>query len=58
MGKVKVTISYLSGKVGHSRYGYCSKVETVVRFCEESELDEVVEQFRRRGEIVEVRIGR
>lgn len=56
--QVTVTISYLDGRVGHSRYGNTARVETVVRHCTDAELDEVVSQFRKRGEIVEVKITR
>lgn len=55
---VTVTIRYLDGRVGHSRYGNTARVETVVRHCTEEELDVVVAQFRKRGEIVEVKINR
>jgi hypothetical protein len=58
MGKCKVVISYLDGKLTKGRYGFSQRVETAIRFCEESELDEVVEEFRRRGEIQEVTISR
>jgi hypothetical protein len=58
MGKYKVVISYLDGRLTRSRYGLSQRVETVVRFCEESELDGVVEEFRRRGEIQEVKISK
>jgi hypothetical protein len=59
MGKCKVTIKYMDGKVSRGgRYGASQHVDTVVRFCEESELDDVVKQFRDRGEIIEVRINR
>jgi hypothetical protein len=58
MGKCKVVISYLDGRLTKSRYGFSQRVETAVRFCEESELDGVVEEFRRRGEIQEVKISR
>lgn len=55
---VKVTITYKSGRMAHSRYGYVQKVETAVRFVEEDDLDEVLEQFRSHHEVIEVRIGR
>lgn len=58
MAKVRVTIEYVSGKVVHSRYGYTQRVEQAVRFVEEEDLDEVVEQFRAHHDVVEVRIRR
>jgi hypothetical protein len=58
MDKVKATISYVSDRVVTSRYGATRQVETVVRWCEPQELDDVVEQFRAHHEIVEVHISR
>jgi len=58
MGKCKVVISYLDGRLTKGRYGFSQRVETAVRFCEESELDGVVEEFRRRSKIQEVKISR
>lgn len=57
-GKVKVVITYKSGKVGHSRYGYSERVETAVRFVAPEELDAVIDQFRARHEITDVKISR
>ena len=58
MNKVKVTVRYVSEKLGHSRYGYCRIMETAIRFCAEDDLDEVIEQFRNNHEVVEVKISR
>lgn len=55
--KVKVTIKYV-GRMGHSRYGYVQRVESVVRFADEDELDEVLDQFRAHHDVVEVIISR
>lgn len=40
MNAVKVTIRYLDSKVVHSRYGYTRRLETVVRFVPEDQLEE------------------
>jgi hypothetical protein len=58
MSKVKVTIKYVSGRLGRSRYGVVRRVEEAVRFTDEDGLDEVMEQFRSRHEVVEVTISR
>ena len=58
MNKVKVTVRYLSERLGHSRYGYSRLVETAVRFCTEDDLDEVIDQFRNNHEVIEVKIFR
>jgi len=54
----KVIISYISNKMGHSRYGYIQRVEIAVRYVNEDQLDDVVEQFRLNHEIIEVNISR
>lgn len=58
MGKVRVTISYLGTRMGHSRYGYTQRVETVVKFVEEDDLDEVLDQFRAHHEVTEITVRR
>lgn len=58
MNAVKVTIRYLDSKVVHSRYGYTRRLETVVRFVPEDQLDEVIEQFWSNHEVVEVKFTR
>lgn len=56
--RVKVTITYISSKLGHSRYGYVQRIESAVRFVDESELSMVVDQFRKYAEIIEVMVIR
>ena len=56
--RVKVTITYMSSKLGHSRYGYVQRMESAVRFIDESELDIVLDQFRSHAEIIEVLVTR
>lgn len=56
--RVKVTITYISSKLGHSRYGYVQRIESAVRFVDESELSTVVDQFRKHAEIIEVMVTR
>lgn len=56
--RVKVTITYISSKLGHSRYGYVQRIESVVKFVDESELGMVVDQFRKHAEIIEVMVIR
>lgn len=58
MGKIRVTIKYLSRKLGHSRYGFTRRVEEAVRLVEEDGLDDVIDQFRANHEVLEVTISR
>lgn len=58
MDKVKVTFTYKSGRMSWSRYGHVQRVETAVRFVEEDDLDEVLDQFRCHHKVIEVTISK
>ena len=59
MEKNKVTITYLDGRVSRGgRYGASQHVETVLRWCNDEELDEVIKHFRLHYGIVPIEITR